>query len=89
MPSPSARWHELLLNPTTQSDDNLPMNAAVPSVSSDVWRSVRTPVALRPGALAAGRARLVSGELPPALALADAVLAHLPLGRGRGVRWSA
>jgi hypothetical protein len=89
MPSPSAHWRELLLNPTTQSDDNHAMNAVVPSVSDDVWRSVRTPAPLRPGALAAGRARIVSGELPSALALADAVLAHVPLGRGRGVRWTA
>ena len=89
MASPSLPWRELLLNPTTESDDNQAMNAVVPSVSDDVWQSVRTPVALRPGALAAGRARLVSGELPSALALADAILAQLPVGRGHGVRWSA
>jgi hypothetical protein len=65
------------------------MNAVVPSVSDDVWRSVRTPAALRPGAVAAGRARVVSGEWPPALAVADAVLAQLPIRRSRGVHGSA
>jgi hypothetical protein len=65
------------------------MNAVVPSVSDDVWQSVRTPAPLRPGALAAGRARLASGEWPPALAVADAILAQLPVARSHGVRWSA
>jgi hypothetical protein len=54
------------------------MNAVMPPLSEEVWRSVRAPVGLRPAAVAAGRARVASGEWPPALALADAILAQTP-----------
>lgn len=54
------------------------MNAAIPPLSAAVLSSVQTPIDLRPAAVTAGRARVASGEWPPALALADAILAQMP-----------
>jgi hypothetical protein len=65
------------------------MNAVVPSQSDDIWRAVPTPMPSREGALAAGRARVANGDWPPALAVADAIIAQFAFRRCRGVLWSA
>jgi len=64
------------------------MNAVVPSLSDDAGQTARAATPLRSAALAAGRARMASGDWPPALAVADAILAQLAFQRCRRLGWT-
>ena len=54
------------------------MNPPVPALSDDTWDWLCTSGSVRDDVVAAVRARLVSDELPDALAVADAMLTGWP-----------
>jgi hypothetical protein len=64
------------------------MNAVVPSLSDDAGPATWAAAPMRSAALAAGRARMASGDWPPALAVADAILAELAFQRCRRLGWT-
>ena len=54
------------------------MTPSLPALPEAVLVDLRRERLVRPAAVAVGRARLVSGDWPPALAVADALLAGRP-----------
>ena len=54
------------------------MKPTVPPLTDEVWLSLSEAEAIRPPAVAAGRARVATNDWPEPLAVADAVLGDQP-----------